>query len=62
MHLMYTLDANGTRIYTLKVSLCASVAESLTFMNASQKITESGKITKSAHPGKYGPRTYWYSC
>ncbi|KAI0756169.1 Nop10p-domain-containing protein [Daedaleopsis nitida] len=37
MHLMYTLDDNGSRIYTLK------------------KITESGKITKSAHPARFSP-------
>ncbi|KAF8582817.1 Nop10 family nucleolar RNA-binding protein [Ramaria rubella] len=37
MHLMYTLDEAGTRIYTLK------------------KITESGKITKSAHPARFSP-------
>ncbi|EEB95534.1 hypothetical protein MPER_05480, partial [Moniliophthora perniciosa FA553] len=32
MHLMYTLDENGNRVYTLK------------------KVTDTGKITKSAHP------------
>ncbi|EPQ60083.1 Nop10p-domain-containing protein [Gloeophyllum trabeum ATCC 11539] len=37
MHLMYTLDENGNRIYTLK------------------KVTESGKITKSAHPARFSP-------
>ncbi|KAI0696035.1 Nop10p-domain-containing protein [Cerioporus squamosus] len=37
MHLMYTLDENGYRIYTLK------------------KITDSGKITKSAHPARFSP-------
>ncbi|KAI0066632.1 Nop10p-domain-containing protein [Artomyces pyxidatus] len=37
MHLMYTIDANGNRVYTLK------------------KITDSGKITKSAHPARFSP-------
>ncbi|CAL1694856.1 unnamed protein product [Somion occarium] len=37
MHLMYTLDENGNRVYTLK------------------KITDSGKITKSAHPARFSP-------
>ncbi|KAI0801373.1 Nop10p-domain-containing protein [Fomes fomentarius] len=37
MHLMYTLDESGNRIYTLK------------------KITDSGKITKSAHPARFSP-------
>ncbi|KAI3619321.1 h aca ribonucleoprotein complex subunit 3 [Moniliophthora roreri] len=36
MHLMYTLDENGNRVYTLK------------------KITDTGKITKSAHPASFG--------
>jgi len=34
---MYTLDADGNRVYTLK------------------KITETGKITKSAHPARFSP-------
>jgi len=37
MHLMYTLDEQGNRIYTLK------------------KLTEDGKITKSAHPARFSP-------
>lgn len=37
MHLMYHLDADGKRIYTLK------------------KTTESGEITKSAHPARFSP-------
>lgn len=37
MHLMYTLDENGSRIYTLK------------------KITDEGKITRSAHPARFSP-------
>ncbi|THH01229.1 hypothetical protein EW026_g1462 [Hermanssonia centrifuga] len=34
---MYTLNDDGTRVYTLK------------------KITDSGKITKSAHPARFSP-------
>ena len=37
MHLMYTLNNEGKRVYTLK------------------KITESGEITKSAHPARFSP-------
>ncbi|EIM83497.1 Nop10p-domain-containing protein [Stereum hirsutum FP-91666 SS1] len=37
MHLMYTIDATGNRIYSLK------------------KITDDGKITKSAHPARFSP-------
>ncbi|KIM29581.1 hypothetical protein M408DRAFT_67617 [Serendipita vermifera MAFF 305830] len=37
MHLMYTLDAEGNRVYTLK------------------KMTEGGKMTKSAHPARFSP-------
>ncbi|KAL1738883.1 H/ACA ribonucleoprotein complex, subunit Nop10 [Schizophyllum fasciatum] len=37
MHLMYTLDEAGNRVYTLK------------------KTTDSGRITKSAHPARFSP-------
>ncbi|KAM6498868.1 H/ACA ribonucleoprotein complex, subunit Nop10 [Amanita muscaria] len=37
MHLMYTFDALGNRVYTLK------------------KTTNSGNITKSAHPARFSP-------
>ncbi|KAI9569427.1 Nop10p-domain-containing protein [Boletus coccyginus] len=37
MHLMYTLDDNGNRAYTLK------------------KVTDEGRITKSAHPARFSP-------
>lgn len=37
MHLMYTLNDEGKRVYTLK------------------KTTESGEITKSAHPARFSP-------
>ncbi|KAH9058265.1 H/ACA ribonucleoprotein complex, subunit Nop10 [Lactarius vividus] len=37
MHLMYTVDSQGNRVYTLK------------------KLTDSGKITKSAHPARFSP-------
>jgi hypothetical protein len=53
MHLMYTIDEAGNRIYTLKVSqsICHSPA------NAEprwyQKVADSGRVTKSAHPGLF---------
>ncbi|PFH47339.1 hypothetical protein AMATHDRAFT_77247 [Amanita thiersii Skay4041] len=37
MHLMYTLDGSGNRLYTLK------------------KMTDVGKLTKSAHPARFSP-------
>ena len=58
MHLMYTLDENGNRVYTLKV--CHYVYSFITIFPqkayipfSSQKITDAGKITKSAHPGSH---------
>lgn len=50
MHLMYTLDEHGTRLYTLKVRHMPLM--SLPVLTALQKITDDGKITKSAHPGE----------
>ncbi|ORZ33236.1 H/ACA ribonucleo protein complex, subunit Nop10 [Catenaria anguillulae PL171] len=37
MHLMYHLNAEGKRVYTLK------------------KSTETGEMTKSAHPARFSP-------
>ena len=51
MHLMYTLDDNGNRVYTLKVRYGSSPRCGLGAERVAQKITDSGKITKSAHPG-----------
>ena len=51
MHLMYTLDENGNRVYTLKVSAETFGEAHTGLMQPPQKITDSGKITKSAHPG-----------
>ena len=54
MHLMYTLDEAGNRIYTLKVRSPSPIIECLSDFQrilTGQKIVESGKITKSAHPG-----------
>jgi hypothetical protein len=50
MHLMYTLDESGNRIYTLNVSIFI-VMERLLFDSLFQKTTDTGRITKSAHPG-----------
>jgi len=49
MHLMYTLDEAGNRIYTLKVSMFLLRVDDL--LSPMQKVTEEGKTTKSAHPG-----------
>lgn len=56
MHLMYTLDENGNRLYTLTVRLfivCLGL-ESHPLM-VLQKMTPEGRITKSAHPGTFQP-------
>lgn len=50
MHLMYTLDESGNRIYTLNVSTFA-IIEQLLSDSLFQKATDTGRITKSAHPG-----------
>jgi hypothetical protein len=51
MHLMYTLDASGKRLYTLQVSIHPAVDMTLINLNHIQKTTADGKVTKSAHPG-----------
>jgi hypothetical protein len=50
MHLMYTLDESGNRMYTLKVSEFIDNMNRLT-STCEQKTTEAGRLTKSAHPG-----------
>ena len=55
MHLMYTLDESGNRIYTLKV--CDFEKNKRPSTNNAQKITDDGKITKSAHPGAWSSYT-----
>jgi H/ACA ribonucleoprotein complex subunit 3 len=64
MHLMYYLDAEGNRVYTLKVTSLAKVVLSFsTFMfltivlliDVEQKETPAGKITQSAHPARFSP-------
>ena len=47
---MYTLDDNGNRIYTLKVRSYYSFLFPSSFLPL-QKLTDAGRITKSAHPG-----------
>jgi rRNA maturation protein Nop10 len=51
MRLMYTLDENGSRIYTLKVCKHSLSQSKILIHKLSQKVTDAGKITKSAHPG-----------
>jgi hypothetical protein len=50
MHLMYTLDEEGNRVYTLKVRLYRHRHFSW-YSRLPQKVTDAGKTTKSAHPG-----------
>ncbi|GFF89625.1 H/ACA ribonucleoprotein complex subunit 3 [Aspergillus udagawae] len=40
MHLMYVLDKDGKRVYTLKKVLFES---------------QNGEVTKSAHPARFSP-------
>ncbi|GHJ87918.1 hypothetical protein NliqN6_4320 [Naganishia liquefaciens] len=50
MHLMFTLDPQGNRIYTLKVIVGSNGGE-----KARRKITKDGKVAKSAHPARFSP-------
>jgi H/ACA ribonucleoprotein complex subunit 3 len=60
MHLMYTLDEDGNRVYTLKVRLYRYNRCSW-YLHLLQKATDAGKTTKSAHPGASGmPKSKLY--
>ena len=50
MHLMYTLDEEGNRVYTLNMRLY-SYRHFSWYSHLPQKVTDAGKTTKSAHPG-----------
>ena len=55
MHLMYH-EENGTRVYTLKVSMRSSSGTSGILTHATlQKKTPTGEMTKSAHPARFSP-------
>jgi hypothetical protein len=53
MHLMYTVDDQGNRVYTLKVHISFRwwrlIVDLINCVY--QKVTDAGKVTKSAHPG-----------
>ncbi|CAD6583638.1 MAG: snoRNP complex protein [Alectoria sarmentosa] len=56
MHLMYTLDADGKRLYTLN-KVCAffsymkfAIAKILSLLQV-----QAGEVTKSAHPARFSP-------
>lgn len=55
MHLMYTMDEQGNRVYTLKVGIIFFSLFSLAHHTTTQKTTDAGRITKSAHPGAADP-------
>ena len=55
MHLMYTLNEDGKRIYTLQVSWIHCRKQSRCWRVWVQKKTSEGKITKSAHPARFSP-------
>ena len=60
MHLMYTLDANGKRLYTLN-KVCGVLSHSTSAMadadaNAFDFLqVQAGEVTKSAHPARFSP-------
>ncbi|TIB70060.1 hypothetical protein E3P77_00010 [Wallemia ichthyophaga] len=53
MHLMFTTNDEGKRVYSLKVCPVLLVYPQSNIFT--QKITTSGKITKSAHPARFSP-------
>ena len=53
MHLMYYMDENGKRIYTLKVCIYFLVFKWIVLLTLFQKVDPVvDKPTSSAHPGK----------
>ncbi|KAI9444541.1 hypothetical protein H4582DRAFT_1805463 [Lactarius indigo] len=55
MHLMYTVDSQGNRVYTLKVSVLLRFDYLLFIARAIRNSPDLGKITKSAHPARFSP-------
>lgn len=57
MHLMYYLDKNGKRVYTLEVEqfrwVCQLMSPLTLVLFSPQKIGPDGKPTNSAHPGEW---------
>ncbi|TIB26327.1 hypothetical protein E3P89_00157 [Wallemia ichthyophaga] len=53
MHLMFTTNDEGKRVYSLKVCPVLLVYPQSNIFT--QKMTTSGKITKSAHPARFSP-------
>lgn len=51
MHLMYYLDKNGRRVYTLKVRLSTKQRLDAKAYLLQQKTAPDGTPTYSAHPG-----------
>ncbi|KAG0156118.1 hypothetical protein PDIDSM_3294 [Penicillium digitatum] len=52
MHLMYTLDAPGKRVYTLKKDAIFNHTNNTNF---GQSQVLNGEVTKSAHPARFSP-------
>ncbi|CAO1621173.1 unnamed protein product [Jaminaea pallidilutea] len=48
MHLMYTLDAQGKRVYTLRKTVSSSA-------DAADAAVAKSIMTKSAHPARFSP-------
>ena len=60
MHLMYTLDANGKRLYTLSKVRGLSSYGTFTFPFIDTDTpafgqVQAGEVTKSAHPARFSP-------
>lgn len=55
MHLMYTVDASGKRVYTLR-KIQAGNSDNLEFLALNHNNVGSvGEVTKSAHPARFSP-------
>ena len=54
MHLMYTLDANGKRLYTLNKVCGVSSYRTSPFTYHFLQV-QAGEVTKSAHPARFSP-------
>lgn len=56
MHLMYTLDANGKRLYTLNKVRGVLIVQHVCIADAFDFLqVQAGEVTKSAHPARFSP-------
>lgn len=55
MHLMYTLDASGKRVYTLKKIQAGKFGQLEVSTMDHNNVGSVGEVTKSAHPARFSP-------